>query len=103
MPYGVMVYSDAIDEIRLFDFADGDSWGTCMSLWFAVADEIHFNREDLKVPDDWHFKPSPFGPTNEPDDYTTSIVTALDDDDLKKLGKLVHRWAAKLKVAGKDY
>lgn len=82
-------YDDAKDELRLDDFA-GDPWGTTMAWWFAVSDEIYFHRDDIDVPHEWQFSPSPFGPA-EDDEYRTEVVKGMPDADLVQFGNLLCR------------
>lgn len=88
-------------EFRLSD--DGDSWGNVKQWWFTIADEIYFNRKNLRVPDEWQFKPSPMGPSNDPDDYVTNVVKDTPDEALMAFGNLVHRYARLLKSKGVNY
>lgn len=94
-------YKDAMGEFRLM-FDSGDAWGSAMNMWFAIADEVYFNR-DMEVPTEWNFKPSPIGPANDPDDYATEIVTNMSDDALSRFGAVMHRYVGVLKHAGVDY
>lgn len=64
---------------------------------------FYFNREDLEVPNEWQFRPSPMGSANEEDDYATVVVREADDKSLMRFGKLLNRYAAILKKAGQDY
>lgn len=82
---------------------DGDAWGSCMKWWFTIADEIYFNRDNLSVPDDWQFRPSPLGPSNEEGDYEADECKAASDEDLMAMGGLMHRLAGILKAKGLDY
>ena len=91
-----LTYEDAISEFRTM-FDGGDAWGSTMNMWFAIADEIYHNRE-FDVPDNWKFRPSPFGPTNEPNDYATVIVEDMTDRALQHLGNVIHRYAGVLKT-----
>ena len=95
-----MTFSDLKAEFRLV--SDGDDWGTAMLFWFAIADEIHFNR-DFPVPNEWEFRPSPLGPSNEEGDYIADTVREADDDSLARFGALIHRYARLLRHLGKDY
>ena len=82
---------------------DGDTWGNTMRWWFTIADEIYFNRENIRVPNEWQFKPSPMGPSNDPDDYVTNVVKEADDDSLLAFGKIINRYASLLKRNEMDY
>ncbi len=35
---------------------DGDRWGTAINLWFEIADELHFRRQEA-VPESWQYRP----------------------------------------------
>lgn len=87
-------------EFRLTN--DGDDWGHVMRWLFAIADEIYFNR-DFPVPADWGFRPSPLGPSNDDDDYTTQCVREADDASLLMFGKMMNRAANILAAMNCDY
>lgn len=98
----------SIDDLK-FEYRlgnDGDAWGHCMQWWFAIADEIEFNR-DFDVPADWQFRPSPLG-LCEDDEYMRSIMNDATDDALRAMGAMVHRLAgipqsARARLLGKRY
>jgi hypothetical protein len=69
---------------------DGDDWGHVTHWLFSIADEIYFNR-DFSVPAEWKFRPSPLGPSNDDDDYTTQCVREADDASLLMFGKMMNR------------
>jgi hypothetical protein len=85
-------------EFRLC-FTEG--WGDTMHWWFTVADELYFRG--VSLPAEWKFRPSPLGPSNEPDDYATNIVSECDDALLLRFGRALSRYARILKAAGLDY
>jgi len=97
----MLTYNDLKAEFKLS--SDGDEWGNVMQWWFTVADEIYFNRDTIEVPESWEFRPSPLGPSNEPDDYPTYIVADAKADDLLRFGKLMDRYAGALRHADHDY
>jgi len=91
---------DVMGEFRtMFD----EPWGSTMNAWFAFAEEIHFNRPKLTVPDAFEFRPSPMGMTSDPDDYMTEIAATATDDALMYAANVMHRYAGCLKAAGKSY
>lgn len=92
---------ELVAEYRLC--SDGDAWGETMHWWFVIADEIHFNRDDLSVPSEWQFRPSPMGPSNEEDDYAVNVVRDASDEDLVTFGGMMNRLASILKASGRDY
>ena len=93
-------FADMKAEFRITH--DGDDWGHVMQWLFSIADEIYFNR-DFPVPVDWEFQPSILGPSNDPDDYTTEIVSNADDESLLRFGVMLNRAAACLRAKGKSY
>ena len=96
-----MNFNDLKSDFRMT--SDGDNWGNCLSWWFTIADEIYFNRENLRVPESWRFKPSMCGPSNEANRWETIAVLEADDVSLMKFGHLISRYASLLKHLGKDY
>jgi hypothetical protein len=80
----------------------GDKWGHTMSWLFHIADELYHHRE-TPVPDDWGFRPSPLGPSNDPDSYETECVAEATDEELVRFGNVLNRYAGLLKRAGRDY
>ena len=82
-------YGDAIHEMRMDDFKY-DPWGTTMSWWFAVSEEIYFNRSDrLDVPPEWQYCP---GIAAEPEERPEAeMVQGMSDDDLMRLGRTLCR------------
>ncbi len=91
--------SDLMQEFRLF-YDGGDSWGTTMAWWFAIAGEL--NERGLYIPDAWKYRPG-LGGGKDPDAYETEICEAATDDGLQLFGRAITRYAAMLKTAGKDY
>ena len=83
-------------------FCDGDDWGETMCWLFTIADELHFERA-TPVPDEWQFRPSPLGPSNDDDDFRTDCVREADDETLVRFGNLLTRYARLLRKHGKDY
>ena len=94
-------YSDLVFEF--WTDLGSDVWGETMHWWFVVADEIYFNRPAMHVPDEWRFRPSPLGPSNEPGDLAADVVHDAGDEALARFGAFVHRYAQRLKAAGADY
>ena len=98
---GALTFEQVKSEWRIA--ATGDDWGDAMSAWFVIADEIYFNRSRLDVPDEWRFRPSPLGESNDPDDFVVGVVRLADDDVLMRFGQLMNRYCRLLKHLGKDY
>ncbi len=82
---------------------DGDSWGTCLHWHFTVCDILTFERDCEATPAAWHFKPSPMGIANDPDDYASQALAEVNEATLERLGWLLFHWAKLLKRAGKSY
>jgi len=93
-----MTLQDLKSEFRLA--SDGDSWGSVMEWWFGVAGEMY--ERGLDIPDDWRYRPSPFGGV-DPDSYVAPILAEADDNDLARFGAILNRYAGVLKAKGKDY
>jgi len=87
-------------EMRLTH--DGDAWGNTMGWWFAVADELN-TRDPALVPAHWEFRPSPLGPSNDPDAYETYVVEEAPTKALIAFGNILTRYAQRLRRAGLDY
>ena len=87
-------------EFRL-GFGGDDSWHHVMHWWFTVADELYFRG--VALPAAWRFRPSPLGPSNDPDDYVTGAVTACSDSLLLMFGRALNRYAKTLRAAGLSY
>lgn len=92
-------YDDLRTEYRLTSGCD--PWGDCMHWLFTIADHLHFNEGE--TPADWQYRPSPLGPTNDPDDYVTGIVSEAETAALIDFGNMLNRYAAMMKAAGMDY
>jgi len=84
------------------NYDKGDAWGSCMGWLFAVCDYLTFQTDEC-VPDEWQFRPSPFG-ANE-DDYTYQTLKELDvpSEDVLHFGSLLVRFSELLKRKGLDY
>lgn len=85
-------------------FGEEDEWGTVMQLWFGICAELHFRDPDL-VPSDWSYRPGAgsYDDPRETDDFHYYTFRLADVDALLRLGKLLSRYADRLKAAGKDY
>ena len=95
-------YADLVSHYRLM--SDGDTWGSCMEAWFAVAAEMHFRDPD-SVPHDWRYSPSCLRWDDPRERESMWLIPLRDtsDETLHKFGAVLNRLAAKLKQAGKDY
>ena len=80
----------------------GDAWSSCMQWLFAICDYLTFETDEC-VPDNWHFKPSPFGADTE--DYCYQSLKELDvpSKDVLHFGNLLVRFSELLKRKGLDY
>lgn len=87
-------------------FDGGDAWGSVMEWWFALADVIT-DIDATQIPSEWEFRQSPFGADTEAYAYNAILETMRDDgvtlETLLHAGKVLTRYAAQLKLAGKDY
>lgn len=84
----------------------GDAWGSCMQWLFAVCDYLTFETDEC-VPDNWHFKPSPFGANEDDFNYQTLRHLAFEQyittDDVLHFGSLLVRFSELLKRKGLNY
>lgn len=78
---------------------DGDAWGNTMVWWFTVAGEM-FTR-GKRIPDEWNYRPGVCA--KEFGRWETEVCEEATDEALLQFGKLLYRYAARLKQAGKDY
>jgi len=90
---------DLLNEFRTAQ--SGDVWGDTMHWWFTIADELYF-REG-QTPAHWQFRPSPLGPSNDPEDYATNVARETGAEALLFAGNVLTRYAQMLKRAGMDY
>ena len=81
---------------------DGDHWGNCMQWLFAVCDYLTFETDE-RVPDNWHFKPSPFGANEDDFNYQTLKELDVPSKDVLHFGRLLVRFSELLKRKGLDY
>lgn len=81
--------------------APSDPWGSCMTAFFDVAAEMC--ERGLDHPEAWCYRPGGGGHSIELQSGTAPVVAGLSDDDLFRLGELMHRWSGMLKVAGRSY
>ena len=79
----------------------GDPWGTCMGVWFDIAEWLYCAGED--VPDHWHFQPGAGMSEPEPDSYWTELFREVDPDTLREFGNLLQRLSHILRAQGRDY
>jgi hypothetical protein len=88
------------------NYDKGDAWGSCMQWLFAVCDYLTF-QTDEGVPDDWQFRPSPFGANEDCFCYQTlrhlAFEKYIETDDVLHFGSLLVRFSELLKRKGLDY
>ena len=92
--------ADLKGEYRMFG-DDGDPWGAVMGVWFQVAH--HLEARGRLAPAAWSFNPGALGPHVDRDDVWFEALDGASDAALIAFGNILCRYAAKLKVAGKDY
>jgi hypothetical protein len=85
----------------------GDPWGSAMSAFFQVANEMH--RRGMDHPQEWKYHPGA-GRMEGPEDWTDENTPGFawecvhaTDDALEALGALLSRYIDKLRTAGHSY
>lgn len=93
---------------------DGDTYGTAMSLLFAVCECIHHDCTVIEVPAEWQYRHSPIecSPLDSSDSeawwdeqqlrelLADGLVTELD---VLHFGEVLHRLIGICKAQGRDY
>jgi hypothetical protein len=88
-------------------FDGGDSWGSTLDWWFAVAENLYHAGGD--VPAEWQFRAAPGNDGVDLGNYSDATIKGYLDlgtvttDDLVAFGTVLTRYANLLKMAGKDY
>lgn len=96
MAYGK---SDLRESFRM-ERDSGDPWGSVMGWLFDIADEME--RRGSEHPVEWRYRPGAFGPPDESECNAGGVLDATDDA-LEQFGRVLNRYADKLRIAGKDY
>ncbi len=91
---------DLKNEFKLTN--DGDNWGHVMQWLFAIADYLTFETNEC-VPDEWQFKPSPFGADEESYVFQALKEMALHGDEVLQFGKVLIRVRDILESKGESY
>jgi len=91
---------DLKNEFKLTN--DGDNWGNVMQWLFAIADYLTFETDEC-VPDEWQFKPSPFGAAEECYVFQALKEMELPSDDVLQFGKVLIRVRDILESKGESY
>ena len=91
---------DLKNEFKLTN--DGDNWGHVMQWLFAIADYLTFETDEC-VPDEWQFKPSPFGADEENYVFQALKEMALHGDEVLQFGKVLIRVRNILESKGESY
>jgi hypothetical protein len=94
-----VTYRELKNELMM-SWDSHDRWGSAMSLFFDVAEELHRRHGD--TPDSWQFRPGALG-VGEPETYEAEIMTCADTPDLLRLGNVLYRYTGMLDRAGESY
>jgi hypothetical protein len=96
----VLTYRELKKDL-MFGYDPGDAWGSCMGLFFDVAEEMY--RRELDIPSAWQFKPG-IGVMEGPDTEDGKfLATYARDEHLERLGKALHRLSRILEHQGRSY
>jgi len=91
---------DLKNEFKLTN--DGDNWGNVMQWLFAIADYLTFETDEC-VPDEWQFKPSPFGADEESYVFQALKEMELPSNEVLQFGKVLIRVRDILESKGESY
>ncbi|MGZ4518829.1 MAG: hypothetical protein ACXVGB_00225 [Mycobacteriaceae bacterium] len=87
-----------------------DPWGWCMGHWFAIAELLYLEGED--IPEAWEFRApliragsGAVRTDDYPDDCWAELWLGgyIDADELRKVGNILTRYAHLCVRAGLDY
>ena len=91
---------DLKNELKLTN--DGDNWGNVMQWLFAISDYLTFETDEC-VPDEWQFRPSPFGADEESYVFQSLKDLALPSKEVLEFGKVLFRVREILERKGESY
>lgn len=91
---------DALKTEWRMTYDKGDSWGCVMAWLFAIADEMHWQR-DLEVPAKWEYSPG-MG-IGDTESYQYQACHAATDEALTALGEMLWRFRDLCIRKGLDY
>lgn len=96
-----MSYRDLKTQLMM-GFDPGDRWGSAMGMFFDVTEEL--DRRGADIPPAWGYRCGALG-VGEPETYDAEVITELnpDDEDLLRLGNVLHRYTGMLDRAGHSY
>lgn len=94
-----MNYRELKSELMM-SFDSYDRWGSAMSMFFDVAEELYRRGED--IPEEWQFRAGAGG-VGEPETYEAEIINDADSADILRLGRVLHQYTNMLKRAGESY
>lgn len=93
-----MTLKEFKNEFRLIC---SDEWGTAMDAWFECAGRMY--KKNMPIPEEWNYRPSPFGDPCEKDNYFYSLFAHSSKKQLIEIGNFLFRYCQMLKYKGKDY
>jgi hypothetical protein len=85
------------------DFDKGDPWGSAMTAFFTVANEVNYREGEGATPAAWGYKP---GATEDPRDSDDHLYEACLFSTIKELihfGKVLERYTRNLDRNGFSY
>ncbi len=82
-------------------FDRGDKWGSSLTAWFTVANEISYRDEC--TPNAWQYSPAMADDPRESDDYLYEECTQADLADLIQFGDVLERYTRNLERNGYSY
>lgn len=95
-----MGLKDFMDEVHVM-VDHYDPYGSCMSLWFAIADELYYRGEH--IPRHWEYSPGYSNGEPEEGDYCREIASEATTSALQDAGNIMYRWRSRIAYRGEDY
>jgi hypothetical protein len=101
MRYQAMRRAALVREFKDVEDWQHDPWGSAMSVWFAVCAELHMREAD--IPAEWQYRAAPVDDPRERDTPWFYTCNEALTTELLTFGELLHRYARRLRAAGRDY
>lgn len=99
MDYRIENYRELKSE-AMVGWDSYDRWGSAMSLWFDVCDEL--TRRQLRTPARWEYRAGPLG--DQPrHGHVAWALSQMSAPSLYRMGYALQRLTRHLRALGEDY